>query len=245
MTTLFISDLHLSEERPEKLVLFFRFLNGPARQADALYILGDFFEAWVGDDYCNDPIPQILSEMSKLSASGVKIFLMHGNRDFLIGEAFEASSGATLLPDPSVIDLYGVKTLLMHGDLLCTQDVEYLNFRKMVRDPDWQQGFLTKPIAERLMMAQQLRAASKEAMKDKVPVIMDAAQEAVEEFMRRHDVLNLIHGHTHRPAVHKFELDGTTAARTVLGDWYQNENVLICDHNGQHMASIESTLNPE
>ena len=243
MTTLFISDLHLSHERPEKLELFLGFLAGPARQADSLYILGDFFEAWIGDDYSNDAIALVLNSMKQASQAGLKIFVMHGNRDFLLGESFAELSGSTLLPDPFVLDLYGVKTLLMHGDLLCTQDVEYLKFRQMVRNPAWQQDFLSKPIEERLMMAQQLRAASKEAMKDKVPVIMDAEQETIDQFMREHQVFKLIHGHTHRPAVHNFELDAQPATRTVLGDWYQNENVLICSDQGQQLSSIQSFLN--
>ena len=242
MTTLFISDLHLSHERPEKLAMFYEFIAGPARNAETIYILGDLFEYWVGDDDDTSPNPEILSALSQLSASNVDLFVMSGNRDFLMGEKFERDAGAKLLPDPHVISLYGEQTLLMHGDLLCTKDVEYLKFRLMVRNPAWQQNFLAKPLAERIAIAQQLRAASKEAMQNKIPVIMDVEQVTVEKYMREHKVNKLIHGHTHRPAVHEFDLDNKAASRTVLGDWYQNENVLICDQDEQRMTSINDVL---
>lgn len=242
MTTLFISDLHLSPERPEKLALFFQFMQGPARQAETLYILGDLFEAWIGDDNTFPPNPEILAAIKDVSDSGVKIYVQHGNRDFLMGETFETLTGSTILPDPSVIDLYGEKTLIMHGDLLCTQDVDYLKFRAMVRNPAWLADFLSKSLEERIAIAQQMRAASKEAMQDKIPVIMDVEQSTVEQTLRDHNVTQLIHGHTHRPAIHEFDLDGKTATRTVLGDWYQNENVLICEKEGTSSLVDISTL---
>ncbi len=242
MTTLFISDLHLSQERPEKLELFFQFLKEPALDTEALYILGDLFEALVGDDDDTPPNPGIFKALSELTSTGTPIFVMPGNRDFLMGSEFESKTGATLLPDPYIIDLYGKKTLLMHGDLLCTKDVDYLKFRTMVRDPEWQQQFLKKSLPERLAMAQQMRAASKEAMQNKIPVIMDAEQETVEKYLREHHVSNMIHGHTHRPAIHDFELDGITARRIVLGDWYQNENVLVCKENNQRLISLHDLL---
>ncbi len=239
MSTLFISDLHLSAERPEKLELFYQFMKGPARRAEALYILGDLFEAWVGDDDATPPNHSILAEIKAVADRQVNIFVMAGNRDFLMSRDFESLTGSTLLDDPTVIDLYGEPTLLMHGDLLCSQDVDYLKFRAMVRNPAWQADFLSKSLQERLMMAQQMRAASKEAMKDKVPVIMDVEQTTVEQYMRNHDAIKLIHGHTHRPAIHEFDLDGKAARRTVLGDWYQNENVLICDESSQTLKNIQ------
>ena len=243
MTTLFISDLHLSNDRPEKLDLFYQFLKGPAQDAEALYILGDLFEALVGDDDDTPPNPEIFNALSSLSTSGVDLFVMAGNRDFLMGKEFEAKTGATLLPDPHVVDLYGEKTLLMHGDLLCTKDVDYLKFRMMVRNPEWQQQFLSKSLPERLAVAQQMRAASKEAMQDKIPVIMDAEQETVEKYLCDHDVKKMIHGHTHRPAIHDFVLDENPARRTVLGDWYQNENVLVCNKRSQQLTSIHDLIN--
>jgi len=242
MTTLFISDLHLSQERPEKLDLFFQFLRRPALDANALYILGDLFEALVGDDDESPPKPEIFNALSLLTASGVALYVMPGNRDFLMGEGFELKTGGKLLPDPYVIELCGEKTLLMHGDLLCTKDIDYLKFRFMVRNPDWQQQFLDKPLPERHKIAQQLRAASKEAMKDKIPLIMDVEQKTVEHFMLTHKVNRLIHGHTHRTAVHQFNLNGKPSTRTVLGDWYQNENVLICNETDQKIVSVQDTL---
>lgn len=242
MATLFISDLHLSIERPDKLDMFYQFIAGPARHIETLYILGDLFEYWVGDDDVTAPNPEILAALSTLSETRTQLFVMPGNRDFLMGEDFEKSSGAKLLPDPYLIDLYGEKTLLMHGDLLCTKDVDYLKFRMMVRNKDWQQQFLAKPLADRLAMAKQMRAASKEAMKDKIPVIMDAEQETVEQFMLTHQVKRLIHGHTHRPAIHKFDLNGQLATRTVLGDWYQHENVLLCEENQQKLIPLNEIL---
>lgn len=242
MTTLFISDLHLSQERPDKLGLFYQFMQGPARDADALYILGDLFEAWVGDDDTSPPNAEILAAIKAVSDAAIPVFVMAGNRDFLMGSDFENHSGATLLDDPTVIDIDGEQTLIMHGDTLCTQDVDYLKFRAMVRNPAWQADFLSKPLPERLLMAQHMRAASKEAMKDKIPVIMDVEQSSVEQVMRDHSVTKLIHGHTHRPAVHKFQLNELTATRTVLGDWYQNENVLICQNGSQTLTNIEEVL---
>ncbi len=242
MTTLFISDLHLSNDRPEKLELFYQFLSGSAQDAEALYILGDLFEALVGDDDDSPPNPEIFMALSTLTASGVDLFVMAGNRDFLMGKQFEEKTGATLLPDLHIIDLYGEKTLLMHGDLLCTKDVDYLKFRMMVRNPEWQAQFLQKLLPERLAIAQQMRAASKEAMQDKIPLIMDAEQETVEKYLLENNVSKLIHGHTHRPAVHEFDLDGSPARRTVLGDWYQNENVLICNENDQQLTSIHDLI---
>ena len=224
MTTLFISDLHLSNDRPEKLDLFYQFLKGPAQDAEALYILGDLFEALVGDDDDTPPNPEIFNALSSLSTSGIDLFVMAGNRDFLMGKEFERKTGAVLLPDPHVIDLYGEKTLMM------------------VRNPEWQQQFLDKSLQERLAIAQQMRAASKEAMQDKIPVIMDAEQETVEKYLRDHNVSKMIHGHTHRPAIHDFILDNSPARRTVLGDWYQNENVLVCNKTDQQLTSIHDLI---
>ncbi len=242
MTILFISDLHLSNERPDKLDFFFQFIKGPARQVDTLYILGDFFEYWIGDDDVTPPNPDILQALSELKNAQTKLYVMVGNRDFLIGQGFENISGATLIPDPSVIDLFGEKTLLMHGDLLCTKDVDYLKFREMVRTPEWQEAFTDKPFNERLAIAKNMRLESKAALKNKIPVIMDVEQQTVEHYMKTHNVNSLIHGHTHRPAIHQFELAGGQATRTVLGDWYQNENVLVCESNEQKLVSIQELL---
>ncbi len=232
MATLFISDLHLSEERPDKLALFFEFLSGPARGSEALYILGDLFEVWLGDDDDTPPVPAILKSLADLREARVPLYIMRGNRDFLMGAAFEAKTGATLLPDASLVDLCGSKTLLLHGDTLCTKDVAYQAFRQMVRNPEWQAQALATPLAARRGMAKQLRRDSVIAMRGKTPLIMDVDQGAVESAMRQHGVYRLIHGHTHRPGVHRFMLDGSPAERIVLGDWYEQDSVLVCDEHG-------------
>ncbi|MFK8067599.1 MAG: UDP-2,3-diacylglucosamine diphosphatase [Gammaproteobacteria bacterium] len=242
MTILFISDLHLSNERPDKLELFFQFIKGPARHVDTLYILGDFFEYWIGDDDLTPPNPDILKALSSLEDAQTKLYVMAGNRDFLMSHEFENITGATLIPDPYIIDLFGEKTLLMHGDLLCTKDVDYLKFRSMVRTPEWQKTFSEKSFEERLAIAKNMRLESKEALKNKIPVIMDVEQKTVELYMKTHEVNFLIHGHTHRPAIHYFNLAGAEATRTVLGDWYQNENVLVCEANDQRLVSIQELV---
>jgi UDP-2,3-diacylglucosamine hydrolase len=229
MPTLFISDLHLSPERPAAVEVFFAFLAGPARQAQALYILGDLFEAWVGDD---DELPSsrlIVRHLAEFRRAGPPLYFMHGNRDFLIGPAFAAEVGAELLPECHVVDLYGRSTLLLHGDLLCTDDTAYLGMRAQLRDERFQQGFLAKPLAERWALAKQLRIESQTAMQSKSEVIMDANQQTVERYMIDHKVQDLIHGHTHRPAIHEFVADGKAMRRIVLGDWYEQDSVLVCE----------------
>jgi len=232
MTTLFISDLHLDPERPDITGQALDFLRTEARDAEALYILGDLFEAWVGDD---DPEPEkrrVIAALRQLRDGGLPCYFMHGNRDFLVGEGFAAESGCTLLPDPTVIELYGTPVILMHGDTLCTDDHQYQAFRSMVRNPDWQRAMLARPLPERLALARQLRETSAASMAGKSMDIMDVNQGAVEQAMREHGVYTLLHGHTHRPAVHRFELDGHEAVRIVLGDWYTQGSALSWDADG-------------
>jgi UDP-2,3-diacylglucosamine hydrolase len=227
MTTLFVSDLHLDAARPRITRLFLNFLNTEARGVQALYILGDFFEAWIGDD---DPDPyhvEIMNAVRTLTASGVPVYFMHGNRDFLIGSEFARITGCTLLAESTVVNLYGTRTLLLHGDTLCTDDVEYQKFRRQVRDPGWQQAFLARPLAERRAFAYQARAASQTQSASKPDYLMDVNQSEVERVMREHGVTRLIHGHTHRPAVHRFAVNGQDLIRMVLGDWYEQSSVLI------------------
>ncbi|EON94109.1 UDP-2,3-diacylglucosamine hydrolase [Marinobacter lipolyticus SM19] len=219
MTTLFISDLHLEESRPDITDAFLGFLENRARGVDQLYILGDFFEAWIGDDERTPLQEQVAQALKALSDSGTAIFLMHGNRDFLIGEDFCARAGATLLDDPTVVDLYGTPTLLMHGDSLCTADVEYQKFRKNMRNPQWQQMILQRPLEDRQQMARQLREISMAKNQGKEEFIMDVTPEEVVKVMEEHGVQRLIHGHTHRPAEHQLEANGKPARRIVLGDW--------------------------
>ena len=222
MTTLFISDLHLEESRPDITNAFLGFLEEKVRGVEQLYILGDFFEAWIGDDERTPLQEQIASALRAVSDSGTRLFLMHGNRDFLIGKDYCNRVGATLLDDPTVVDLYGTPTLLMHGDSLCTADVEYQKFRANMRNPQWQQMILQRPLAERQQMARQLREISMAKNQGKEEFIMDVTQDEVVKEMEAHGVQRLIHGHTHRPAVHELEAGGKPAKRIVLGDWDEN-----------------------
>lgn len=222
MTTLFISDLHLEESRPDITEAFLGFLDGTASGVDQLYILGDFFEAWIGDDERTPLQEQIAAALRKLRDSGTDIFLMHGNRDFLIGEDFCKRAGASLLDDPTVIDLHGTPTLLMHGDSLCTADVEYQKFRANMRNPQWQQMILQRPLEDRQQMARQLREISMAKNQGKEEFIMDVTPEEVIKDMEAHGVQHMIHGHTHRPAVHELIANGLPAKRIVLGDWDKN-----------------------
>lgn len=244
MITLFISDLHLTEERPEIIALFQTFLREEATQADALYILGDLFEAWLGDDAVLPSMQPVLAALSTLTKSGVPVFVMVGNRDFLLGEQFEKMTGCKLLPDPSVINLYGTNTLLMHGDTLCTDDVDYQKFREQVRNPAWQSAVLAKTIDERIAMAREARAESKAATQEKSEEIMDVNAEAVNEAFREHGTTRLIHGHTHRPAIHPLTINGTSVTRIVLGDWYDQSSILRISENDVTLSNYPTPLEP-
>jgi UDP-2,3-diacylglucosamine hydrolase len=220
MSTLFVSDLHLDPERPQQTEAFVDLLRGPAREADALYILGDMFEAWLGDD---DDAPlgaRVATELSALAAHGVPIAFMRGNRDFLLGHDYAARCGMRLLPDPAVIDLHGEATLLLHGDLLCTEDTGYQAFRRQVRDPSWQAGFLAQPLSARRAFAASARAASAAHQDSVGERITDVSPEAVESTFRQYGLRRMIHGHTHRPATHVLDVDGAPRERIVLADWY-------------------------
>jgi UDP-2,3-diacylglucosamine hydrolase len=221
LSTLFISDLHLTEERPEANERFISLLEDKARRADALYILGDFFEYWIGDDDLGEPFNAVIAGLLKdLTRRGVAVYLMHGNRDFLIGEGFCAATGATLLSDPTVTEINGVETLLVHGDTLCTDDVEYQAWRRKARDAAFQAEFLAKPLAERRRAVHQMREKSRQVVQEKTAEIMDVNDDAVRQAMRAHGVHRLIHGHTHRPGRHRVDLDGEPGERWVLPDWY-------------------------
>lgn len=222
MTTLFISDLHLEEARPDITDAFLSFLADKAKGVQRLFILGDFFEAWIGDDERTPLQDRVADALKELNSGGTDIFLMHGNRDFLIGEDFCARAGASLLPDPSIIDLYGTPTLLMHGDSLCTADVEYQKFRTNMRNPQMVKMMLARPLADRQQMARQLREISMAKNQGKAESIMDVTPEEVVREMEEHGVQQMIHGHTHRPAVHDLEANGKPAKRIVLGDWDKN-----------------------
>jgi UDP-2,3-diacylglucosamine hydrolase len=238
MATLFVSDLHLDGQHPEITRQFLAFLAGPARESDALYILGDLFEVWIGDD---DPDPekrQIVAGLRALTDSGVPCYVMHGNRDFLLGERFCSETGCRLLEDPTIIHLYGDRVLTMHGDALCTDDRSYQNLRAMVRDPGWQRMFLALSPQQRLTLADEARAGSKAHIAQAKSSIMDVNADAVAAAMRGAGVKVLLHGHTHRPDVHRFELDGASAVRIVLGDWYEQGSVLRWDERGYELSAL-------
>lgn len=231
--TLFISDLHLTVERPEPVQLFRRFLTERAAHAAALYILGDFFEAWVGDDELDQPFHQELARaLRELAGHSVTVYFLPGNRDFLVGERLAREAGLALLPDPTVLDLGGSATLLTHGDQFCTDDAAYQAFRAQVRVPAWQQAFLAKPLAERHAMARAAREQSEHAKAGKRPEIMDVNPAAVAEAYRQYGVQRIIHGHTHRPARHDTRVDGVERERWVLPDWYETGGYLACDASG-------------
>ena len=241
MTVLFVSDLHLDAARPGITRLFLDFLAGEARSAEALYVLGDLFEAWVGDDDPGEPGASVCAALKAVADGGVPVFLMRGNRDFLYGQRMAERCNATLLPDPCVVDLHGVPTLLMHGDLLCTDDTAYQAFRRQVRDPAWQANFLAQPLAARQAFAAQARAASQQHQKGVSEAITDVASAAVADVMACHGVTRLIHGHTHRPAIHSLEVAGRRAQRIVLGDWYDQGSVLRLDGDGLRLDALVPT----
>lgn len=217
MRSLYISDLHLSEERPEANERFFRFVEGDAAGVDALYVLGDLFEYWIGDEDLESAFNAVVvGFFRRLADGGTKLYFMHGNRDFLVGERFAGATGAKLLADPSVVD----DVLLMHGDTLCTDDLDYQNWRRTARDPGWQRAFLAKSLAERRGVVHGLREKSKEVIGAKPADIMDVNESAVRDALRRHGVTRLVHGHTHRPGLHRMEVDGRRCERWVLPDWY-------------------------
>ena len=237
-STLFISDLHLDAGRPLITQLFLDFLENRASGSEALYILGDLFEAWIGDDDQSAMNQSVCRGLSQCAASGTPVFIMHGNRDFLLGRQFAEQSDCTLLQDLTRIELYGTPTLLMHGDLLCTDDTEYQVFRKMVRDPQWQTDFLKKTLEERRNIAARMRTVSREQTGSKAEYIMDVNQEAVIHTMTENSVPRLIHGHTHRPDVHELLIANEPAQRFVLGDWYEQGSVLECNPDGCQLQSI-------
>jgi UDP-2,3-diacylglucosamine hydrolase len=238
VTTLFISDLHLAADRPEIGEQLIEFLKKEATQADALFILGDLFEVWIGDD---DPDPYnagIEHALGSVVKSGTPVFFMHGNRDFMIGKKFSMETGVQLIPDPFVIGLYGKDILLSHGDAYCTDDVEYQAIRKMTRDPEWQAMMLEKPLEERRAFAVQAREASKAHGEGIDEVISDVNVEAIEQAMLENKVRLMVHGHTHRPSVHAQTINGMTAKRIVLGDWYEQGSILRWNQRGPQLRSI-------
>lgn len=239
------SDLHLCASRPEKLARFEALTRYCAASADALYLLGDVFEYWLGDDDDTPPHDTAIRALARLTGSGTPVYVMRGNRDFLLGERFADASGCTLLDDPCIVELCGARVLLMHGDLLCTLDVDYQALRRTVNDPSWQQMVLAKPLAERRSLAERMRYSSDAAKQAKPEAIMDVEPATVERYLREAGVSQLIHGHTHRPGVHRLTVDGVPAVRTVLGDWYRDCEVLSCTPDGARLMPVEQLLGAE
>jgi UDP-2,3-diacylglucosamine hydrolase len=235
---LFISDLHLSLEKPEITRRFLDFLANRATKAQAVYILGDLFDAWIGDDDFTPPNNKIRAQLKQLTDSGTKVFLQQGNRDFLLSTRFAQDTGISLLPDYAVIDLFGTPTLLTHGDLLCTDDIAYQAFRVKSRSPEWQQNVLTKPLLLRLLAARWYRLRSYFHKRKKSQDIMDVNQDTVVKIMHQYDTLRLIHGHTHLPAIHDFEINGKTAQRFVLAAWTKEAGEVLCWNNAGYQIDV-------
>jgi UDP-2,3-diacylglucosamine hydrolase len=232
--SLFISDLHLAPERPEMIRLFQNFVDQVAIHADTLYILGDFLEYWIGDDDKATGLQPVFSALDRLHETGTSVHFMHGNRDFLIGKKLARRHHFDIVDDPHVETINHQRVLLMHGDLLCTDDVAYQNFRRKVRNRFFQRLFLLLPLSRREKIARSLRNTSEKATSDKSEEIMDVNQNAVVQAMHDSNVDMLIHGHTHRPGVHEFEIDGKTVKRIVLGDWYKHGNYLRTNADGEY-----------
>ena len=241
MATFFISDLHLDDARPHIVEDFERFCAGEAGSADALYVLGDLFEAYIGDDDDAALNARVAQALHGVADAGVPVHFIAGNRDFLLGEGYAHRCGMDLLEDGAVVDLYGTPTLILHGDVLCTDDAAYVAFREQVRDPAWQAAFLARPLAERRAFAAQARDASRAHTSQTDVAIMDVNPHAVESALRQAGVTRMIHGHTHRPAVHDFALNGKPARRIVLGDWYEQGSVLRVTPDGAELRGLEAT----
>jgi UDP-2,3-diacylglucosamine hydrolase len=238
MTRLFVSDVHLDAAAPDATEQFFHFLRNDVAGAEALYILGDLFEVWIGDD---DPDPEkakVVRELRELTKRGVACFVIHGNRDFLIGRGFCDRAGARLLPDPVVIELDGERVLVTHGDALCTDDHSYQELRSTVRTPDWQRKFLALPVEVRDRFANKARAGSKAHVARTAPQIQDVNPSAVEAAYRATRVRRIIHGHTHRPGIHDTVVDGKPAQRIVLGAWYEEGSYLVYDNGTYDLRTL-------
>jgi UDP-2,3-diacylglucosamine hydrolase len=238
-SALLVSDLHLAPERPDITARFHAFLARHAAGAEALFILGDFFELWVGDDTLDIPLHRETAEtLRRLADSGTRLYVLPGNRDFLLGEDFARATGVTLLPDPCQVELAGLPTLICHGDHLCTDDTDYQAWRRQNRDPAWQRSFLTRPLAERMAYGRQVRMKSEDARSLPTPVIVDVNPDAVVAAFRQAGVTRLIHGHTHRPARHELDWGEGRAERWVLPDWDVEGGGLLCDAQGCRPVGI-------
>jgi UDP-2,3-diacylglucosamine hydrolase len=238
MAVLFVSDLHLDASRPAATQAFYQFLNREARQVDALYILGDLFEYWISDGDPNPHYCKIIGALAALTSAGVKCYIMHGNRDFMLGRRFTQESGTTLLHDPTLIYAGGQSVLISHGDMLCTDDLGYQRFRRVVRSAWFQRLYTALPFFFKRRLAIKARTRSGDSMDDKPPEILDVNQQAVADILKLYKVDILLHGHTHRPAIHHFKIDGRKMIRIVLGDWYESGSVLRWDQAGPQLSTL-------
>lgn len=242
MAQLFVSDLHLEDTRPDITRAFFHLLDSLQGQFDTLYLLGDIFEVWLGDDTPSHCADQLADRLRAMADTGIRVFLLHGNRDFLVGSHYAARCGAQLVEEPVLLRVAGQNALLMHGDVLCTQDTDYQAFRNMVRDPTWQQAFLAKSLDERIAIGRHLRDKSQQSAKEKADYIMDVTQAEVVAVMAQHQVSLLIHGHTHRPATHSVQLNSGAGTRMVLGDWYQQGWYILADDHAAELKPFPFTV---
>ncbi len=238
MSTLLASDLHLDGSLPEAIAQFESFLSGPARAAEALYILGDLFESWVGDDDDDPDRTRVCAALRTLTRAGVACHVCHGNRDFLMASGFEERTGCRILADPTIVEHYGERVLLTHGDALCVDDTAYQRLRSTVRSVAWQRRFMRLPLATRRLLADAARAGSRNHTGMMAAAIMDANQTAIVNVMRACQVRTMVHGHTHRPAVHEFTVDGVPARRLVLGAWYEHGSYLRWDEHGFESVAL-------
>ena len=244
MDTIFIADVHLDEDRPDKLALFTKLLRGPATRASAVYILGDLFENfWLGNDDKQPPNNLIISELRNYTRSGKQLFIIRGNRDLMLDSGIEGLTGADLLPDLSLIVLDGKKVLITHGDLLCTKDLKYQRFRKFMNSGLIRWIFFHLPYSVRLFLVRKLTPAFKQSSLKKKPEIMDVDPESVTDLMHQHSVDEIIHGHTHRPAIHGLTINNKPARRIVLGDWYEDEQILVCRGAERKLVSVQDYIN--
>lgn len=233
-----IADLHLDAERPETTHLFADFLDGPAREAGSLYIMGDLFEAWIGDDAQDSLAQTVAVHLRALAETGVSIFFICGNRDFLLGEDYCRQAGMSYLEEPYMLPESEPPVLLLHGDILCTDDVSYQRFRRKVRNPGWQRRILSRPVWWRRMLARLARIMSRRHTGSTKAEIMDVNDQAVDDFFRSHGIRRIVHGHTHRPAIHDLEIDNQHCQRIVLGDWGEQGNLVRVDDDGIAMLNI-------
>ena len=239
MTTVFLSDIHISDEFPEISIRLKEFLLEEESKTNTIYILGDLFEYWLGDDDPNPSFAEIRNLLKKLSDNNISLFFIHGNRDFLIGESFAEETGCRILHDPHVIDLYGKKALISHGDIFCTDDQEYQLFRNQTRDPDWKNSILSEPLSFRRDFAKQARLESSEYTSSMKNEIMDVNKDEILKMYEKYNVDIIIHGHTHRPAIHDIFFNGRKYQRIVLGDWYEQGSILRCSEKGFDLIQLE------